>query len=171
MSGLQEEKFPDVLDSVSLTLLSYLPKMPKMDEENFDAHGRMPTTYHNVQQPFTQLQGSVEPGTPRRSLAQERRDLSPIPPPAPKRKVSRHHVDKALKENDLVEVVDILMKDPKLANVPFFDGTNEFPLGRALRLQCDPMIIQFLEGHGAKIHGPEGAGNYHENNILPYLGA
>lgn len=52
-------------------------------------------------------------------------------------------------ENDFLDVLYHLNKNPKLANMPL-DGSSEFPMERALRLQCDPMIIQILTENGAR---------------------
>lgn len=103
---------------------------------------------------------AVEPTTPRRSPAQRARDASRSPPPAPK--PNKSSLGKALKENDLVEVVDILAKNPKLANMPLWDGTRESPLERAIRLQCDEMIIQILKDNGAQLSNSE---NNNQNNM------
>lgn len=184
-SPLQEE-FPDALDPVQTLFmpkmegLPKMPRMPRMDEEILDVFGILPTTCSNAQQPFIQNPGRFInewwPTTPRRSLGQQQLHLK-TPPPAPKHRISKSQMDKALQENDFVEVVDILAKNPRVANMPFFDDSDEFPLGRALRLQCDPMIIQCLEDHGAKIHGlgPEDAGNWaqnwHDNSLPPFVGA
>lgn len=144
-----DEKFPAILDSVSVNLLSYLPTTTKVDGEHRGGNGKVPTIYRDLQQPFAQKQDPEGPRTPRRSSIKDVEDVFQSPPPAPK-PTGRNHVDKALKEDDLVEVVDILSRNPKLVNMPFLDGSDEFPLERALRLQCDPMIIQILEDFVAK---------------------
>jgi hypothetical protein len=76
-------------------------------------------------------------------------------------------VDKALKENDLVDMLDILAKNPKLANMPFWDGSNEFPLERAIRLQCDEVIIRILKDNGAQLSNSENNKNSMNHIWIP----
>lgn len=66
----------------------------------------------------------------------------------------------ALEENDLVDVVSILAKNPKLANMPFLDGSNELPLDRAIRLECDDCIIEVLKDNGAQLGNGENQPNF-----------
>jgi len=85
---------------------------------------------------------ATEPATPRRCTPQHEASLSPPPAPRPKRR----NLGQALKEDDLVEVVEILAKQPDIATVRFLD-TAELPLERATRLRCDPTIIMLLKDH------------------------
>lgn len=51
-----------------------------------------------------------------------------------------------------MRVVEIMAKHPKLAIMPFLDGTGELPLARALRLHCDSVIVQILKDNSAGLH-------------------
>jgi hypothetical protein len=150
---------PDVFEGVGVSLMSLLPTIPKM--EHLGEQHKSSTTHWNVEQTFaprtfTAMQGWAFPGElrmPRRSPAQEARDASRSPPRAPK--PNKSTLGTALKENDLVKVVDILAKNPKLANMPFWDGSKEFPLERAIRLRCDEVIIRILKDNGAQLSNSE----------------
>ena len=58
-------------------------------------------------------------------------------------------MDVALNNNDLVHVVELLARDPKIANKALCNGMGEQPLERARRLQCDLAIIRLLESAAA----------------------
>jgi hypothetical protein len=76
------------------------------------------------------------------------------PPPAPmKRRCAGSALARALDQDDVVAVVEILAEQPSLATVPFsdLDGISEFPMMRALRLGCAPEVIHVLSEHGASM--------------------
>eukprot|EP00746_Dinoflagellata_sp_MGD_P086087 gnl/MRDRNA2_/MRDRNA2_34054_c0_seq1.p1 gnl/MRDRNA2_/MRDRNA2_34054_c0~~gnl/MRDRNA2_/MRDRNA2_34054_c0_seq1.p1 ORF type:complete len:262 (-),score=43.87 gnl/MRDRNA2_/MRDRNA2_34054_c0_seq1:261-974(-) len=137
-----EAKVPQVLDKVSVSLMSLLPNAQS------DGQEQVPNLWGSLPQPLA-LPGRLRapsPSTPKRSPAQVARDLSRSPPPAPHHKTVK--LGKALESNDLLEVVEILAKHPRLATMPFWD-THELPLERATRLHCDEMILDILRDNGA----------------------
>jgi len=166
-----EANVPVVLDSVAVALARLLPTTP--NAKDIGEQDKSSTTHWNLNDTFAlrnfaPMQGwacPVEPRTPRRSPAQEARDASRSPPRAPK--PSKSTLGTALKENDLVEVVDILARDPELANMPFWDGSKEFPLERAIRLQCDEVIIRILKDNGAQLSNSENNKNNMNNIRIP----
>jgi len=146
------KKVPEVLDSVSASLMSLLP--------NSGGEDKLPTTFWNLEQSSAPMQGRFrpfEPCTPRRPKTKESRSRSP--PPAPNQKKLK--LGNALEENDLVEVVSILAKNPRLANMPLC--SNELPLDRAMRLHCDDMIIEVLKDNGAQQSDSENQHNFMNN--------
>jgi hypothetical protein len=68
------------------------------------------------------------------------------PPQAPKPYSQRERMNRALDQNDLVAVVELLAKNPTLAGVPHAHGCVTDPLVRARHLGCDPAIIDALTG-------------------------
>lgn len=58
----------------------------------------------------------------------------------------------ALEQNDLVTIVEVLAEQPMLATTPFFDGTGEFPVMRALRLGCAPAVLGVLVDNGGDLY-------------------
>jgi hypothetical protein len=68
------------------------------------------------------------------------------PPQAPKPYFQRERMDRALDQNDLLSVVELLEKDPMLAKMPLAHGCISDPLVRAQHLGCDPAIIDALAG-------------------------
>lgn len=155
-----EASVPQVLDKVSVSLMSFLPKMEQDGQHGgaeFKPGSFKPTetmgfssaTWGKLQPPPMQGQSrSPSPSTPKRSADKQARETSRSPPPAPKQKKVR--LGKALEENDLLQVVEILAKHSHLATMPFMDdGNYELPLERATRLRCDEMILELLRDNGA----------------------
>jgi len=91
------------------------------------------------------------PRTPSKSQRRKTRD-NVSPPPAPMKRRFKSALALALEQDDLVAIVELLAKQPMLATMPFFDGTNELPVMRAVRLACDPAIIQLLLDNGAELN-------------------
>eukprot|EP00746_Dinoflagellata_sp_MGD_P098933 gnl/MRDRNA2_/MRDRNA2_40193_c0_seq1.p1 gnl/MRDRNA2_/MRDRNA2_40193_c0~~gnl/MRDRNA2_/MRDRNA2_40193_c0_seq1.p1 ORF type:complete len:127 (-),score=26.40 gnl/MRDRNA2_/MRDRNA2_40193_c0_seq1:124-504(-) len=81
------------------------------------------------------------PGTPRTPI-RARRQHAYSPPPAPKSH-GRLALDSALDSNDLLEVVEILAKQPGLSGMPLANG--RLPLKYAMDMGCDASIIDVLE--------------------------
>jgi hypothetical protein len=149
-----EAKFPQVLDKVSVSLMSFLPTMEK---DGLHGQEQMPgSAWGSLPQPLA-MPGHLRapsPSTPKRSKTQQNRRLSRSPPPAPQHKKVK--LSQALESIDLLEVVEILAKHPWLATMPFLDdGNDELPLQRATRLHCDEMILEILKENGAENAGAE----------------
>jgi len=144
---------PNVLDPVSVSLMSLLPSINQNDGElGPDKMAMTRWPLHKALPIPGPARALSPPSTPRRNTTSKWRDVSRSPPPAPnQRKVA---LGEALEENDLVHVVEILAKHPQLATMPFWDN-NELPLERATRLQCDEHILEFLKHNGADLGGDE----------------
>jgi hypothetical protein len=141
-----------VLDDVTVSLMSFLPKFPRAPQELGTLHEHdHKMNLWNAYTSLSSMPGWSSPGAT--TMPVTPRKLTPeavSPPPAPKK--SMPQLSKALHANDLVTVVEIMAKDPELAGTPLRDqilGPTEFPLEQAERLGCDSMIIEILKHHGA----------------------
>ena len=73
----------------------------------------------------------------------------------------------ALNQDDLTMVVEAIADEPLLTITPLSDGTHtEFPLDRALRLNCQPMIIEILEHNSTNLVETNEGNTNQENNHL-----
>eukprot|EP00746_Dinoflagellata_sp_MGD_P026412 gnl/MRDRNA2_/MRDRNA2_162282_c0_seq1.p1 gnl/MRDRNA2_/MRDRNA2_162282_c0~~gnl/MRDRNA2_/MRDRNA2_162282_c0_seq1.p1 ORF type:complete len:222 (+),score=43.36 gnl/MRDRNA2_/MRDRNA2_162282_c0_seq1:70-735(+) len=136
-SDLKKISLPKDLEMAQGSLLSFL-------------------SFAAAQPPKPSLQRSAGSSPPRTPVRAHRRkaqkDVSP--PPAPmKRRFAGSTFARALDQNDLVAVVEILAEQPSLSAVPLsdYDGSSEFPITRAMRLGCDPEIIRVLTDNGASM--------------------
>lgn len=147
-----EANVPQVLDKVSMSLMSFLPKM---EQDGQHGQEQMPMTWAKLQPPSVPGRcRAPSPSTPKKSAGQQARDVSRSPPPAPKQ--TKVQLGQALANNDLVQVVEILAKHPQAATMPFLDdGNYELPLARATRLHCDEMILEILKENGAEFASAE----------------
>lgn len=90
--------------------------------------------------------GPETPRTPRTTKTQR---FTTPPPLVPKWKLPRPQLLQALQKNSVKDVRAVLQQSPEAASEPFWDHDVEPPLCCALRLRCEPAIVELLLHSGA----------------------